>query len=62
MEEYKAYLLGPDGHIERRIDLICENEKAARERAQKLAHGCAVELWQGARKIAEFRPLQQIGC
>jgi hypothetical protein len=54
MEEYRAYLLGPDGRIASRIDLICEDENAARERARQLAHDCAVELWCGDRKIAEY--------
>jgi hypothetical protein len=58
MEEYKAYLMGPDGHIAGRVDLLCENEEAARGRAQLLAQDCVIELWRGARLIAEFRPPQ----
>ena len=54
MEEYRAYLLGPDGQIARRVDLMCADENAARERVQQLADDCAVELWQGGRKIAEY--------
>jgi hypothetical protein len=57
MEEYKACLLGPDGRVAWRVDLICEDEKAAREQAQQLAQKCPVELWQGARKIAEYPPV-----
>ena len=56
MEEYKAYLLGPDGRVASRVDLVCENEEAAREHAQKLAQDCVVELWQGATRIAGFHP------
>jgi len=26
MNEYKAYLIGPDGHIQSRVDLICEHD------------------------------------
>jgi hypothetical protein len=55
MEEYyRAYLVGPDGRIASRIDLICEDENAAREKARQLADDCAVELWSGDRKIAEY--------
>jgi hypothetical protein len=54
MEEYSAYLVGPDGRIASRIDLICEDENSAREKARQLADGCAVELWFGDRKIAEY--------
>lgn len=56
MEDYKVYLLGPDGRVATRVDLVCENEETARERAQLLAQNCAVELWQDARKIAEYHP------
>jgi hypothetical protein len=55
MEEYRAYLLGPDGQITSRINIICVDEKTARERAQQLALDCAVELWQGDRMIAKYR-------
>ena len=54
MEEYRAYLLGPDGHVESRIDLICSDETTAKERAEQLADDRPVELWQGDRKIAEY--------
>ena len=54
MEAYKVYLLGPDGLIESRIDLRCEDLNAAMERARQLAHGCAAELWKGDRKIGEY--------
>lgn len=56
MEDYKAYLLGPDGHIAGRVDLVCEDEPTAKERAQQLALDCIVELYRGLRKIAEFHP------
>lgn len=54
MEDYMAYLLGPDGLIAARIDLVCADESAAKDRAQELAGEHAVELWQGSRKIAEY--------
>jgi hypothetical protein len=56
MEQYKAYLIGPDGQIASRVDLVCENEEAAREQAERFAQFCMVELWQRARKIAVFQP------
>ena len=51
MEEYRAYLLGPDGHL-------CADENTAKQKAQDLAEDCVVELWQGARKIAVNQPRQ----
>jgi hypothetical protein len=58
MEAYKAYLLGPDGHVACRIDLVCRDENAAREQARQPAEHSAVELWQGERKVAEFQAPQ----
>lgn len=52
---YSAYLVGPDGHIQGRVDLICADDEAAKERAVQLANGDDVELWQGDRRVAEFK-------
>jgi hypothetical protein len=54
MNEYRAYLMEPDGHIKRRVDLVCDHEEAAKERAKQLVDGHDVELWQLDRKIATF--------
>ncbi|CAN7300949.1 hypothetical protein LJR220_001547 [Bradyrhizobium sp. LjRoot220] len=56
MGEYQAYVTGDDGQIERRIDLACADDDAAKERAEALVDGHAIELWQGDRKIATFEP------
>lgn len=47
MQEYRAYIVDKNGHVISRIDLICADEDAARERAKQLVDGQAVELWQG---------------
>ena len=53
---YSAYLVGPpDGHIQGRVDLICADDEAAKERAVQLVNGDDVELWQGDRRVAEFK-------
>ena len=54
MQEYRAYVIGPDGRIIRGTDLVCEDEEDATEQAKQLVDGHDVELWQGARKIATF--------
>jgi hypothetical protein len=54
MNEYRAYLMGPNGHIQSRVDLTCEDEEAAKEQAKQLVDGHDVELWQLDRKIATF--------
>jgi hypothetical protein len=52
--EYRAYILGQDGHIQKRIDLFCEDDDAAKERVEALVDGHDVELWQSSRRIATF--------
>ncbi|MCP3464685.1 MULTISPECIES: hypothetical protein [unclassified Bradyrhizobium] len=55
MQEYRAYIMGFDGHIELSTQLICEDETEAKKRARALADGYDVELWIQDRKIAEFK-------
>jgi hypothetical protein len=57
MQEYRAYFIGPDGHIYHRVDLICETLEEARQRAKQLVDGHAVELWQRDRMIERFEAL-----
>ena len=57
MRAYRAYLIGPDGLIVERVELMVEDDEAAKERAKLLVDGCTVELWDGARKIADFKSL-----
>ena len=54
MGEYQAYVLGEDGHIKQRIDLVCADDDAAKEQARQLVNGHDVELWQLDRQIATF--------
>ena len=54
MPDYRAYLLDQDGHIKLRVDLACEDEATAKERAKQLVQGHAVERWQGDRRIKTF--------
>ena len=54
MPDYRAYLLDQDGHIKLRVDLVCEDEATAKERAKQLVEGHPVELWQGDRRIKTF--------
>jgi len=59
MREYRAYVIGPDGHIQQRIDLLCAGDDAAKERARQLVNGHDLELWQLDRMIATFKAEQQ---
>ena len=52
MEEYRAYVIGSDGHITSRIDIRCADEKEAR----RLAKPCC--RWACRRTLAG-RPLHR---
>jgi hypothetical protein len=52
MQEYRAYVIGPDGHIQQRTDLVCADDNAAKERARQLVNGHDLEP---DRMIAKFR-------
>jgi hypothetical protein len=58
MGEYRAYVIGADGHIQLRVDLVVPDETTARKRAKQLVNGHAVELWEGATRIERFEPEQ----
>jgi hypothetical protein len=54
MREFRAYILGEDGHIVRAIEFVCPNEGLAKEYAKQLADGHNVELWEGERPLETF--------
>jgi hypothetical protein len=54
MLEYRAYILGHDGHLIRCEPLVCPDDADAIEKAKRLVDGHDVELWQRDRLIAKF--------
>lgn len=56
MPGYYAYIMGDDGHVQDRVNVVCNDDREAKRLAMQLVDGHAVELWLEARKIAEFRP------
>jgi hypothetical protein len=54
MAEYRAFLVGSDGHFYDAVPLICEDDTEAIVKAKQLVNGRDVELWQLDRKIATF--------
>ena len=54
MLEFAAYLIGEDGHIVNRVDLLCADESEAKTKAADLAIEFDVELWERARRIETF--------
>lgn len=55
MQEYRVYILGPDGHIKKCADVLCANEETAKESAKQLVDCQDVELWQRDRRVATFK-------
>jgi hypothetical protein len=51
MSEYRAYIVGSDGHIFNAVDLECPDDAEAMKQAEQLVDGHDVELWQRARRI-----------
>jgi len=56
IERYTAYIIGRDGHIQRRVDFAAPDDDYARHIAKRTVDGHAIELWQRARKIDTFAP------
>jgi hypothetical protein len=54
MQEYRAYIMASDGHVQSRVDLRCEDENTAKELAKQLVDGHDVELWQADKRLAVF--------
>lgn len=55
MQEYRAYIIGPDGAIQTRFEFCCSDDEEAKDRAKQYVNGHDVELWQLDRRIAEFK-------
>ena len=54
MQEYRAYLLGIDGHIRERVELEGETDEEAVAKARQHFNGAAIEVWQGVRIVAKL--------
>jgi hypothetical protein len=52
MPDYRAYIVGPDGHFKTFEVIEASDDEQALKVAQKLADGHDVEVWQLDRKIA----------
>jgi hypothetical protein len=54
MVEYRAYVIGSDGHFYRAVPLDCADDAEAVERTKQLLDGHDIELWQFDRKVVRF--------
>jgi hypothetical protein len=51
MAEYRAYIVGDDGHFTGFEGLVCSNDSQAIENAKRLVDGHDIELWCGERFV-----------
>jgi hypothetical protein len=51
MPDYRAYLVGGDGHFFDFKEMVCDDDAEALERARQIVDGHDVELWSGARLV-----------
>ena len=56
--DYRAYIMGPDGHIENRVELQCDDDDEAVRFAKQFVDGHDVELWQCDRMVAHLKLFQ----
>jgi hypothetical protein len=54
MSHYRAYLIAPDGHHIKAVDIECVDDDAAKKRAEQMSDSSNVELWSTP---AELRSL-----
>ena len=52
--EYRAYVVGHDGHFIRRESLICADDAEAIAKAKRLVDDHDVELWSGERFVTRL--------
>ena len=56
MADYRAYIVGEDGHFLDCEARTCSDDHQAVEWAKQLVDGPLIELWCGERFVAKFEP------
>jgi hypothetical protein len=55
MVEYRAYIVGDDGHFVGFEGFVCVDDPEAIDKAKRLVNGHDVELWNGARLVIRLQ-------
>jgi hypothetical protein len=55
MPEYRAYVVGSDGHFIGVKPLVCANDEEATENAKGLVDSYDIELWSGERFVIRLK-------
>ena len=56
VNEYRAYVIGDDGHFVSFEGFACRGDDEAIAKAQRLVDGHDVELWNGERFVKRLSP------
>jgi hypothetical protein len=56
MAEYRAYVIGSDGHIVSATELVCENDEAAIAEVKTLLLDRTIEIWSRDRFVIRLGP------
>jgi len=54
MSDYRVYTIGRDGRFSNAVNIECDDDQEAIEKARQAIGGHDVELWQRDRFIARF--------
>ncbi|MDA9420755.1 hypothetical protein XH97_00880 [Bradyrhizobium sp. CCBAU 53380] len=60
MKHYRAFQIGPDGHVFGCINLVCGDDDQARREAAALVLVHRIELWRLDKRIAQFELASEI--
>jgi hypothetical protein len=52
--QYRAYIIGPDGHFKDAVHLDCANDAAAIASAEQLINDHGIEVWQEDRMVTRL--------
>jgi hypothetical protein len=58
MPEYRAYVVGSDGHFIAVVELECADDGEALQQARQLVDGHDIELWQRDRRITVLKQVK----
>ena len=61
VNEYRAYIVGEDGHIATFRAFVCDSDADATVWAEQLVDGHDVELWSGDRMVTRLASVKNIG-
>jgi hypothetical protein len=54
MNEYRAYVVGNDGHFINFTGLVCDDDSEAIKQARWLVGSLAIDLWSGERFVTRL--------